>query len=182
MQQPWGCRARPAAAELDRSSRGDDGRVEGIAAAMGCSRAIHLESLSDRSRSEGHAPEGRGERGLRESSSSGAPPHGHRERAPDLTPKPLDRLVTLLGRTTPVQSCEDGMTSDRQRGQPPLAGLLAASARAVGAGLTERVVLLLDNAGWHSLHSLAVPDGLRLVYLPAPQALNRGPPRRSGRS
>jgi hypothetical protein len=27
-------------------------------------------------------------------------------------------------------------------------------------------VLLLDNAGWHTLPNLVVPDGLRLVYLP----------------
>ena len=49
--------------------------------------------------------------------------------------------------------------------QPLFAGLLAAFAREVGAGPHKRVVLLLDNAGWHTLTNLAVPDGLRLVYL-----------------
>ena len=44
--------------------------------------------------------------------------------------------------------------------------MLAAFAEAVGAGPNKRVVLLLDNAGWHTLPNLAVPDGLRLVYLP----------------
>ena len=46
------------------------------------------------------------------------------------------------------------------------AGLLEAFAREVGAGPKKRVVLLLDNAGWHTLPNLVVPDGLRLVYLP----------------
>ena len=50
--------------------------------------------------------------------------------------------------------------------KPLFAGLLAAFAREVGAGPHKRVVLLLDNAGWHTLTNLAVPDGLRLVYLP----------------
>ncbi len=50
--------------------------------------------------------------------------------------------------------------------KPLFAGLLDAFAREVGAGPHKRVVLLLDNAGWHTLTNLAVPDGLRLVYLP----------------
>ncbi len=59
------------------------------------------------------------------------------------------------------------VVSDRHPSSKPLfAGLLDAFAREVGAGPHKRVVLLLDNAGWHSLTNLAVPDGLRLVYLP----------------
>ncbi len=50
--------------------------------------------------------------------------------------------------------------------KPLFADLLDAFARAVGAGPQKRVVLLLDNAGWHTLPNLAVPDGLKLVYLP----------------
>ncbi len=50
--------------------------------------------------------------------------------------------------------------------KPLFAGLLAAFAKAVGAGPTKRVVLLLDNAGFHTRPNLAVPDGIRLVYLP----------------
>ncbi len=50
--------------------------------------------------------------------------------------------------------------------KPLFAGLLDAFAKAVGAGPEKRVVLLLDNAGLHTLPNLAVPDGLRLVYLP----------------
>jgi transposase len=50
--------------------------------------------------------------------------------------------------------------------QPLFAGLLAALAKAVGVGPKKRVVLLLDTAGFHTRHNLALPDGLRLVYLP----------------
>jgi transposase len=44
--------------------------------------------------------------------------------------------------------------------------LLAAFAAQVGAGRGRIIVLVLDNAGWHTEPGLAVPDGLRLVYLP----------------
>lgn len=44
--------------------------------------------------------------------------------------------------------------------------LLAGFARTTGAGSKRIIVLLLDGAGWHSEPGLAVPDGLRLVYLP----------------
>ena len=50
--------------------------------------------------------------------------------------------------------------------KPLFADLLDAFAKAVGAGPDKRVVLLLDNAGWHTLPNLVVTDGLRLVYLP----------------
>jgi DDE superfamily endonuclease len=44
--------------------------------------------------------------------------------------------------------------------------ILADFAKAVGAGAKRRIVLQLDNAGWHGPHNLAVPDGLRLVFQP----------------
>ena len=44
--------------------------------------------------------------------------------------------------------------------------VLAAFAADVGAGPTERVVLVLDNAGWHTSPRLTVPEGLHLVFLP----------------
>lgn len=44
--------------------------------------------------------------------------------------------------------------------------LLADFARATGAGRDRIILLVLDNAGWHTLQNLAVPDGIRLVYLP----------------
>ena len=40
------------------------------------------------------------------------------------------------------------------------------SAREAGAGLDRIILLVLDNAGWHSPPGLAVPEGIRLVYLP----------------
>ena len=45
--------------------------------------------------------------------------------------------------------------------------LLALFAREAGAGRERTIVLQLDNAGWHSEAGLAVPEGIRLVYLPA---------------
>jgi transposase len=44
--------------------------------------------------------------------------------------------------------------------------LLADFARLVGAGRERIIVLVLDGAGWHTEPGLAVPEGLRLVYLP----------------
>jgi len=45
-------------------------------------------------------------------------------------------------------------------------GLLALFAREAGAGRERIILLVLDNAGWHSEPELAVPEGIRLVYLP----------------
>ena len=44
--------------------------------------------------------------------------------------------------------------------------LLATFAREAKAGTERRIVLVLDNAGWHTEPNLAVPDGVTLVYLP----------------
>ena len=44
--------------------------------------------------------------------------------------------------------------------------MLAGFARETSAGRDRIVVLLLDGAGWHTEPNLAVPDGVRLVYLP----------------
>lgn len=44
--------------------------------------------------------------------------------------------------------------------------LLADFAETVGAGKQRRIILTLDNAGWHGEAGLAVPEGLRLVFLP----------------
>ena len=40
------------------------------------------------------------------------------------------------------------------------------SAASVSAGKDKRIVLQLDNAGWHGPQNLAVPDGVRLVFQP----------------
>ena len=50
--------------------------------------------------------------------------------------------------------------------KPFFAALLANFARTVRAGRARTIVLVLDNAGWHTPPGLAVPDGVRLVYLP----------------
>ena len=50
--------------------------------------------------------------------------------------------------------------------KPFFAALLAAFAEQVGAGRDRTIVLVLDNAGWHTEPNLVVPDGVRLVYLP----------------
>jgi transposase len=50
--------------------------------------------------------------------------------------------------------------------KPFFEALLAEFAREAGAGRGRRIVLVLDNAGWHTEPGLAVPDGIRLVHLP----------------
>ena len=64
--------------------------------------------------------------------------------------------------------------------KPFFAALLELFAREAGAGRERRIVLQLDNAGWHSEAGLEVPEGIRLVYLPLIR-LNCNRPRRSGR-
>jgi hypothetical protein len=43
---------------------------------------------------------------------------------------------------------------------------LSLFAQAVGAGLSKRVLLVLDQAGWHSSQELVVPEGIHLLSLP----------------
>jgi transposase len=50
--------------------------------------------------------------------------------------------------------------------KPFFEALLAKFAEEVGAGRDRIIVLVLDNAGWHTEAGLAVPAGIRLVYLP----------------
>ena len=45
--------------------------------------------------------------------------------------------------------------------------ILADFAKSVGVGANKRIVLQIDNAGWHGPENLAVPDGIRLVFQPA---------------
>ena len=44
--------------------------------------------------------------------------------------------------------------------------ILALFAREAGAGADRIILLVLDNAGWHSPPGLVIPEGIRLVYLP----------------
>ena len=50
--------------------------------------------------------------------------------------------------------------------KPLFEALLALFAKEVGAGKDRIVILVLDNAGWHTRAGLRKPPGLRLVYLP----------------
>ena len=52
-------------------------------------------------------------------------------------------------------------------GKEMFALILSDFAKSVDAGANKRIVLQLDNAGWHSPQNLAVPDGIRLVFQPA---------------
>ena len=45
--------------------------------------------------------------------------------------------------------------------------LLADFARTTAAGRARIILLVLDNAGWHGEPGLTVPDGIRLIFLPA---------------
>jgi transposase len=45
--------------------------------------------------------------------------------------------------------------------------LLATFAEEAGAGRDRIIVLVLDNAGWHGPSNLKIPDGIRLLFLPA---------------
>jgi transposase len=44
--------------------------------------------------------------------------------------------------------------------------ILVDFAKSAGAGKNKRIVLQLDNAGWHGPENLAVPGGIRLVFQP----------------
>ena len=44
---------------------------------------------------------------------------------------------------------------------------LEAFSRAVGAGPTKQIVLVLDRAGWHASATLRVPEHVHLLFLPA---------------
>jgi hypothetical protein len=44
--------------------------------------------------------------------------------------------------------------------------VLAEFATALGAGPTKRIILVIDQAGWHISDEVEVPDGLHIVYLP----------------
>lgn len=47
-----------------------------------------------------------------------------------------------------------------------MSAVLDAFARAVGAGPTKRIVLVLDQAGYHTSPLVRVPDGIHLIFLP----------------
>ena len=52
-------------------------------------------------------------------------------------------------------------------GKAMFEAILANFAKSVGAGPKKRIVLQLDNAGWHGPKNLRLPDGVRLVFQPS---------------
>ncbi len=50
--------------------------------------------------------------------------------------------------------------------KPLFQALLDAFAQEARAGVGRIILLVLDNAGWHTEPGLIVPDGIRLVHLP----------------
>jgi hypothetical protein len=50
--------------------------------------------------------------------------------------------------------------------KPFFSALLETFAREAGAGVDRTIMLVLDNAGWHSEAGLNIPKGVRLVFLP----------------
>ena len=50
--------------------------------------------------------------------------------------------------------------------KPTFEMMLAGFARETGAGRDRIILLVLDGAGWHTEPGLAVPEGIRLIYLP----------------
>jgi hypothetical protein len=47
-----------------------------------------------------------------------------------------------------------------------MSAVLAAFAHAVGAGPSKRIVLVLDQAGYHTSPLVQLPEGIHLVFLP----------------
>ena len=44
---------------------------------------------------------------------------------------------------------------------------LAAFAKEQGVGPNQRILLVLDQAGWHKSRDLVIPEGLHLLFLPS---------------
>ena len=57
---------------------------------------------------------------------------------------------------------------------------LEAFARETGAGTDKIIILVLDNAGWHTTEKIKPPEGLLLFFLP-PYTPNSSPPNGCGR-
>src|SRR3954447_11969019 len=79
-------------------------------------------------------------------------------------PPPLQ--VVVRHRLRPANLGRDLLVRVERVSKPFFAALLALFAREAGAGRDRIIVLGLDSAGWHTAPNLAVPDGIRLAYLP----------------
>ena len=49
---------------------------------------------------------------------------------------------------------------------PLFQSVLDAFAASVGAGPAKRVIIVLDNAGWHVSKNLKIPEGISFCFLP----------------
>jgi hypothetical protein len=50
---------------------------------------------------------------------------------------------------------------------PMMTAMLAGLAELAGAGPSKRIVLVIDQAGWHTSPKLVVPEGIHIVHLPS---------------
>jgi hypothetical protein len=50
---------------------------------------------------------------------------------------------------------------------PMMTAMLACFATLTGAGARKRIVLVVDQAGWHTSPKLTLPEGIHIVYLPS---------------
>lgn len=48
-----------------------------------------------------------------------------------------------------------------------MTAMLECFARLSGAGADKRIVLVVDQAGWHTSPKLGIPEGVHMVYLPS---------------
>jgi hypothetical protein len=48
-----------------------------------------------------------------------------------------------------------------------ISAMLKCFARLTGAGADKRIVLVVDQAGWHTSPKLIIPEGVHIVYLPS---------------
>ena len=89
-----------------------------------------------------------------------------RGRRPTALSHPRYEWLYLYGFVHPASGAVhwfSGSTVDTDRFAESLAGF----ARAAGAGSKKLILLVLDGAGWHGSPDLAVPEGIRLVFLPS---------------
>ncbi len=87
-------------------------------------------------------------------------------RRPIATARPRYEWLYLYGFVRPTRGAVEWFLCNAVN-TALFAAVLTRFAAAVGAGPDKTVILVLDNAGWHGGGgTLALPEGLRLVFLP----------------
>src|SRR3712207_2972558 len=76
------------------------------------------------------------------------------------------QVIWLLAKGQHIAEVAATVSSARRWVERLLARYNAQGPQALGDRRRRIIVLGLDNAGWHTAPNLAVPDGIRLVYLP----------------